>query len=143
MIARIVRTVLLIFAFAFLMLIFAGATQMFGQAPAAQTIPAAVTEKLTELEQARLQVLLEKQKRLQAQYDAAVQLALQALRATPEVKKIMDEAEQVGKDQNALIEAAFAAHKVDISKMRLDASTGAFVDPAAAVPSAATTKPLN
>lgn len=76
-----------------------------GAVLAQEKLTPAQPDKLTEVEQLKLQLLQEKQKRLRAEFNAAM---LQC-QAQPDVRAIMNENDQVSKDISALIDA----HKED------------------------------
>lgn len=80
-------------------------------------------EKLTEIESLRLQLSIEKQKRIQAQYDAAVGQCQQQ----KNIRQLMDESDKVTADQGKMLAEVFTAHHVDSTQFKVDPATGEFV----------------
>lgn len=135
----VIRVSFYILALIVIVAMFASAKEVFGQSvipiangPVQQTgvtsnIQSAPAEKLTELEQARIQAKLEKQKALQAEYDKNLAYVTAQFRESTEIRALLAQLEQVTKDTNTLVEKAFDDHKIDKVKFKVNIDLGEFV----------------
>lgn len=84
--------------------------------------PAVVPEKLTEVEQLKLQLVAEKQRRITAEFQAAMSVC----EAQPATRAILNSSDSADAEMQKLLQGFFDAHKLSPDQYKIDPASYEF-----------------